>query len=472
MVPKPVRALVALVVIGGGGYAAWRLSRPAPEPEGIIKGSGTIEATEIMVGPKIGGRIVDLRVEEGSVVRRGDLIAVLDTRELSAQVGQAQAAQAVAQARLDAGVAGSRPEQIAAARASLAQAQAAVAGGVDALANARKNLRKVTDLKAQDDAARSRLEAAQAALAQAEEALRLVKAGPREQQVEQACAAVTQAEVALKKAESDAKRIQALHRDGAVSAQQLDAADAARDSARSQLDQAKAHVADLLAGARPEEVRQAEYAVTQAKANLDGAKLAAVNAREALEDRLATKTQADAARASLDAARAQERAARAQLDLLVAGTRAEDIRALRDQVSQAKEQLRLASAQRGNAYVYAPADGVIKTKTAELGETVAAGSPIVDLLDAGKPWLRVYVPEARYGQVGVGQKAEVTVDSYPGQTFQGTVVEIASEPEFTPKNVQTQEERVKLVFGVKVLLDGRDGRLKAGMPADAVIRVK
>jgi HlyD family secretion protein len=122
--------------------------------------------------------------------------------------------------------------------------------------------------------------------------------------------------------------------------------------------------------------------------------------------------------------------------------------------------------------VRAPTDGVIKTKIAELGETMAAGSPIVVLLDTSQAWLRVYVPENRYGLIRIGQKAEVTVDSFPGRAFQGSVVEIASEPEFTPKNVQTQEERVKLVYGVKILLDNAEGRLKPGMPADAVIRVK
>jgi HlyD family secretion protein len=278
--------------------------------------------------------------------------------------------------------------------------------------------------------------------------------------------------VALAKAESDAKRFQALFRDGAVSAQQLDAAEAARGAARAQLDEARAHLADLLAGARPEEVRQAEQAVAQARANVEGARLAAANAREALQDRLLTKSQYDAARAALDSSRAQARAAQAQLDLLLAGSRAEDIRALREQAAQAREQLRLASAQRSNAFVRAPTDGVIKTKIAELGETMAAGSPIVVLLDTSQAWLRVYVPENRYGLIRIGQKAEVTVDSFPGRAFQGSVVEIASEPEFTPKNVQTQEERVKLVYGVKILLDNAEGRLKPGMPADAVIRVK
>jgi multidrug resistance efflux pump len=441
-------------------------------PEGFIQGSGTIEATEILIAPKISGRIVDLPVEEGSDVRRGQLLARLDTEELQAQVHQAQANVGIAQAKWEAAVNGARPEQIAQAQAQYAQAMASVAGAYDALLNARKNYRKVTELKAQQDAAQARYDAAVAALQQAEETLQLVRAGARRQQVEQARAAVEQAQVALARAENDSKRSQALFQEGAISAQQWDAAVAARDVARTQLDQAKARLADLEAGARPEEIRQAETAVMQARANLEGAKLALQNAKEAYQDRLQSKSQYDAARAAYEAAHAQARATRAQRDLLLAGTRAEEIRAAQQQVEQARQALRFTNAQFKNAFIYAPTDGVIQTRIAELGETVSPGAPIASLADLNRVWLRVYVPESLYGQVKIGHKADVTVDSFPGQVFRGTVVEISSEAEFTPKNVQTAQERVKLVFGVKINLDNRERRLKSGMPADAVIRTR
>ncbi|NUQ71648.1 MAG: efflux RND transporter periplasmic adaptor subunit, partial [Chthonomonadales bacterium] len=178
----------------------------------------------------------------------------------------------------------------------------------------------------------------------------------------------------------------------------------------------------------------------------------------------------DAAAAGAQSARAQARAAAAQLDLLLAGTRPEEIQAARQQAEQAREAVRLARAQRENAFVYAPLDGIVKTKIVEAGETVTAGTPLAVVLDMRRPWLRVFIPETRYGQVRIGDRAEVTVDSFPGDVFVGAVSEIASEAEFTPKNVQSQEERVKLVFGVKIDLRGSDGRLKPGMPADAVIR--
>jgi HlyD family secretion protein len=464
--------IVAIIVLTAVVYLVWRygFQRKAP-PGGVIRVSGTVEATEIMIAPKINGRIIALPIDEGSEVRRGDLMARLDTGELQAQVNQAQASLGVARARWEAARNGSRPEQIAQARAQLVQAQAMVAGANDAVLNSRKNYRKVTDLKAQEDAARTRYETSVSALQQAEEALRLVRAGPRVEQVEQARSAVDQAQVSLSKAEGDARRMQALYEQGAISAQQWDAATAARDVARAQLDQARAHLADLEAGARPEEIRQAELAVKQAKANQEGAKLALDSAREAYRDRISSKSQYDTARANYEAALAQTRAARAQLDLLLAGTRPEDLRAAQKQVEQAQATLRFFRAQFNNAFIYAPTGGVITTKVAELGETVAPGAPIAVLSDLDHVWLRVYVPENVYGKVKIGQRADITVDSAPHRVFRGTVVEIASEAEFTPKNVQTEQERVKLVFGVKITLDNRDHLLKPGMPADAVIKI-
>jgi HlyD family secretion protein len=98
--------------------------------------------------------------------------------------------------------------------------------------------------------------------------------------------------------------------------------------------------------------------------------------------------------------------------------------------------------------------------------------PRLRVAELGRVWLRVYVPEPRIGLVKLGQRASVSVDAFPGRAFPGVVAEIAEKPEFTPKNVQTREERVKLVFGVKIEIENPGGELKPGMPADAVISVK
>lgn len=466
------RSAVLVVLVAGAVVITFLLLRGRARGRAdtdLVEGSGTIEATEVLVSPKTGGRVVEVRFREGDLVRAGELVARLDESEIDAQVGQARAALAVALARLEAARNGARPAQINAARANLAQARAAAQGARDALRHAELAYKRTTELRAAHDAARMRLAAAQARLTDAEEALALVRAGARSQQVDQAKAALAQAEVACRKAELDARRAEELYRDGAVSEQQRDAAAAARDAARAQVDQARAALENLLAGARPEELRRAELAVEQARAGLEEARLAERAAAEALADRIAAASALDSARAAVRTADAQVNAAAAHLRLLLEGTRPEDIRAAERQAEQAREALRLAETQLRNTRVYAPCDGVVKTRSAEPGEVVAAGSAILVLLDAARPWLRVYVPENRYGLIRVGDRADVSVDSYPGEVFHGRVVEIASEAEFTPKNVQSREERVKLVFGVKIDLREAGDRLKAGMPADAVI---
>lgn len=468
---KPVPIIAGLLILAVAGLLLLRFLPRDENPEGLVRGSGTVEATEVAVSPKIGGRLTEVRFHEGDRVRQGDVVARLDTAELDAQIAQAEAALNAAMARLDAARNGSRPQQIAAARAAFAQAQAAAAGARKNLSHAELAFRRTTELRAAYDSARMRSKAAEAQLADAREALDLVLAGARSQQIDQARAAVTQAQVALRKAELDKQRTETLFEDGAVSAQQRDAAHAARDAAAAQLDQARAALDNLLAGARPEEIRRAELGVRQAQANLDAARLAEAAAREALTDRLVAATNLDAARTGVRSADAQVRAARAQLDLLLEGTRPEDVRAAVQQARQAQATLRLARSQRANAVVIAPCDGVVKARTAEPGEVVAAGSPVLVLVDTASPWLRVYVPESRYGLIRLGDRADVTVDSFPGVVFTGTVVEVASEAEFTPKNVQSYEERVKLVFGVKIDLRSAGDQLRPGMPADTVIHV-
>ncbi len=131
--------------------------------------------------------------------------------------------------------------------------------------------------------------------------------------------------------------------------------------------------------------------------------------------------------------------------------------------------LRTANVRLSDSMIYAPLDGVVLRKNVEQGETVSAGTPIFTIGDLANPWIKVYVKEDKLGFVKLGQKAEVSVDSFPGKRYEGEVTYISSEAEFTPKNVQTQEERVKLVFGVKVSVKNQNNELKPGMPADVKI---
>jgi HlyD family secretion protein len=258
---------------------------------------------------------------------------------------------------------------------------------------------------------------------------------------------------------------------------------------------AEAQLADLLAGARRQELEQARAAVRNAEATrvwterdfrraeeLFGKHLIAAQevdrARQAYEVATANEV---TARERLDlvgvgpreheviAARAELRAARERVQLLKAGPRPDAVAAARAQVAQAEAAITLARARLAEATIAAPIDGVVLRKNLEAGETANPGVPIVTLLDPGDIWLRAYVPETEIGRVRVGQPATITVDAYPGRGFPGTISEVASEAEFTPKNVQTKKERVNLVFRIKIAARNPDGVLKPGMPADAVL---
>ncbi len=142
------------------------------------------------------------------------------------------------------------------------------------------------------------------------------------------------------------------------------------------------------------------------------------------------------------------------------------------QIRQSTAALRTSEVRMRDAVLYAPVSGVVLKKNVEAGETVAVGTPVFTIGDLENPWIKVYVKEDKLGLIKLGQKVFVSTDTYPGKVYDGTVTYIASEAEFTPKNVQTKEERVKLVFGVKVSVKNVNDELKPSMPADVRILMK
>lgn len=148
------------------------------------------------------------------------------------------------------------------------------------------------------------------------------------------------------------------------------------------------------------------------------------------------------------------------------------LEAARGMLAQARAALSLARTQVGNAYIQAPVGGIMLERNIEIGELAQPGTPVCKLGDITRPYLKIYLPEKEYGRIKLGQKAGISVDSYPGKIFEGTVAMIAGQAEFTPKDIQTKEERTKLVFAVKINLSNPQGELKPGMPADAVIELE
>lgn len=143
--------------------------------------------------------------------------------------------------------------------------------------------------------------------------------------------------------------------------------------------------------------------------------------------------------------------------------------AARLQVQQTRAALAASEERLLDTVLYAPISAVVLRKNSEIGEMVQAGAAVYTLGDIDRPWVKVYVKENKLGLIKYGQKARVTVDTFPDRIFDGIVSFLSSEAEFTPKNVQTKEERVKLVFAVKVTVENRNGELKPGMPADVDI---
>ena len=272
---------------------------------------------------------------------------------------------------------------------------------------------------------------------------------------------------------------------------------------QSELRQAKAKLQELLDGARPQELAQARSSLEdlrtlreQANKELERAKkliakedisqnqfdqyqtrFASLSAQvSSAEQRLALiaegprKTDIEVARAMVARTEAAMKMTEAQrLEIL---RREEDLAARRADVSRAKSGVSVIDSQLDDTVAAAPIDGVVLVKSADPGEVLAAGTPIVTLGDIDHPWLRGYVPQSKLGQVKLGMRVAIHSDSYPGKTYNGKISFIASEAEFTPKQIQTTEERVKLVYRIKVDVENPGRELKLNMPVDGVIDLK
>jgi HlyD family secretion protein len=151
----------------------------------------------------------------------------------------------------------------------------------------------------------------------------------------------------------------------------------------------------------------------------------------------------------------------------VKGPPQEEVSAGRSREDQARAQLEAIDRKISETRVLAPTDGIITTKAIEQGELVAAGTPLLTISKTDPVKLKIYVPENELGRVHIGQAAELTIDSFTDKHFQGRVTYISPNAEFTPKNVQTKDDRVKLVFEVQIMVPNPGGELKAGITADA-----
>ncbi len=292
-----------------------------------VEVSGTLEAYPVEASFRSAGRVLERRVDEGMAVKTGQILAVLDARDLEQAVAARGADAAAAKAALAAGLAGSRPEEVEASRSILATAEAD-----------------------------------------------------------------------LRRAEPDFQRIQMLHKEGVLSQRDL-----------------------------------------------------------------------EASRAAFEAARSRVGEARKRFELVQKGPRAEDLAQLKARAESASHAAILAQTQLGYATLTSTVDGLVLSRNVEPGEFVSPGTPVVTVADLRRVYVRAYVEETDLGRIKQGQRVEVRTDTWPGKVYEGRVVFLSDQAEFTPKTVQTKKERTRLVYRVKVEVPNPSLELKPGMPADARI---
>ena len=356
------RKLLIPVVLGAALAAMGAYSMSWFRRDTALEGSGTVEARNIRVGSKVGGRIDKVLVREGDTVEAGQVLISFDDKELQASLAQSRA-NAVKAER------GFRPEEIAEARAAAAQAKAEY--------EQRRN-------------------------------------GYRQEDIDAAEADLDRATADEVRTRLDFQRYDSLAQKDLVSKQQRDTAEANWKMAAALKQNAQHKLDELKRGYRPEEIASAEARYHQTQATL-----------EKFEH----------------------------------GSRPEDIAA-------AHAALAYDEARYRERQVLAPSAATVEVLDVRPGDLVAPNAPIATLLERDQIYVRIYIPETEIGRVRVGQKAEIRVDSFPHQTFSGSVEQINQQAEFLPRNVQTREERVHQVFGVKVRIDDSSRRVLAGMAAD------
>jgi multidrug resistance efflux pump len=373
---KLILTIVGVLAVGGLALGCWGRFGTGPE---TLRLPGVVENQQVRLSSKVGGRVARVAVAEGEVVEPGRPLVYFDVPELQAQREQTVARLAASYAELDRARNGARTEEKDATKAAV-------------------------------DSAAARLER--------------LRAGARKEELDQARSDLESAEAELKRSAPELERTVQLLRGRAAARADYDAALAAQGRLQGMADSARAKLALLLAGTRPEEIAEAEAELARARANHK---------------------------------------------LLLAGTREEDIAAAEARVAELKARLHELDINLEEAVVRAPEKAVVEVVSVRKGDVVAAGQSVVRVLRAEDLWVKVFVPETDLGRVRLNQAVTVTIDAYPGRQFQGRVQQIASISEFTPRNVQSASERRHQVFAVKVRVTDPQGAFHSGMAAEVVL---
>lgn len=366
------------ILLAGAGYTAWKVM----DARGEFVISGIIEADDVHVGSKIGGRVLKVVAREGQVVKSGDVLVLLEPDDLNASLAEAQA--------------------------SLRQTEA-----------------KYVELSA--GYGKEQIEQAEASVRQSQEELDKLSASPREQEIEQARADWLAAKAQHESAEKFQQRMRNLVERQLVAGQDYEGAKGKAEEAEQKMRAAKERYDLLLAGSRKEDIAQTRHRLAEAEA-----KLRQFRVRHRKEEMAYT-------RAAVETGRARVELLKTQLEETV---------------------------------IKAPVDSIVEELGVRLGDLVAAGKPVTTLIQINSLWVRAYLQEDRLGYVQSGLKVKVRVNSFPGKAFNGVVRRIHRQAEFLPRNVQTWEESVLQVFPTEVAVEDPDGVLRPGMKAEILIAQK
>ena len=362
--------LIVLAVIAVTYFAYKRYLNGKP-----FEWAGTVEARDVTVGSRTGGRIAKINVQEGDHVNAGQVLIELEPGDLTAQRAIADAQLAQMQAAYEKLKKGARPEEIAQANARAAQANASLAE---------------------------------------------TRHGSRAEDIATGEARVAQFKAEYDKALLDAGRSHSLLAKGAIAKAEADTSDTNLEAARAQLDAQQRGLDELRAGARVEEKQQAT-------------------------------------------ARAQEADAAAKL--VLAGARVEDLQAGEAEVAAAKARVEQLDVMIGELIIRAPNAARVEALDLRPGDILAPNAPAAVLLEDGQLYVRIYVPETEIGHIKVGDSVPISVDSFGSRTFEGKVEHIDEKGQYSPRNLQTADERADQVFAARIgLVEGKD-QLRAGMSA-------
>ena len=231
---------------------------------------------------------------------------------------------------------------------------------------------------------------------------------------------------------------------------------------------AEAQLADLVSGAREQEIKDAKAIVTTTQITYDKANSDYVRALELYKNQAVSEVEMEKAETTLKISKSLMESAKARLSLVESGTRPDQIGAARIEVEKSKAILKASEALVEDTKVFSPINGTVIAKNYESGEYVQAGSPVLTVANLEDLWIKVFVPADDLPRIKLGQQVPFTVSGV-SQQFIGTIVEIASKGEFTPKTIQTKQERTNIVYAVKIKIQNSNGLFKPGMPADVII---